>query len=249
MGWLGSLFSTKQVDFEDTVKTEFHNHILPGLDDGSRDVYESIELLKNMEKLGRQTVVMTPHIISDMYKNSPATILPKFEMLKEEAAKNNINLTLHAAAEYFIDDAFLSLTQSTEDLLHFGTKKKYVLVETAFMNKSPFLKEVIFNLRSRGYTPILAHPERYVYLYDDFEKYEEIFDSGIKFQLNILSLAGYYSPESKKIAEKLIEAKMVHFVGSDCHNMKQMTALLEALKTKAYKKALDLNLLNNSIFE
>ncbi|MFQ3576456.1 MAG: CpsB/CapC family capsule biosynthesis tyrosine phosphatase [Cytophagales bacterium] len=249
MSWFSSVFSTSAPVFEDSIKVEFHNHILPGLDDGSRDVFESLELLKNMQELRKEKVVMTPHIISDMYKNSPETILPKLELLKIEAQKANINLELHAAAEYYVDETFLDLSKSDNPILSFGTKKKYVLIETAFMNKSPFLKEVIFNLQSRGYVPILAHPERYVYLYDDFEKYEDIFDSNIKFQINILSLAGYYSPEAKKIAEKLIDAKMVHFLGSDCHNMKQMMVLKEAVKLKYYNKALKLNLLNNSIFD
>ena len=202
-----------------------------------------------MHDLGRKIIVMTPHVMSDMFKNTPETILPKLNHMRSIVENEKINVELHAAAEYYVDENFLRLTKENKGILSFGTKKKFVLLETAFINESPYLREAIFYLQTSGYVPVLAHPERYTYLYDDFKKYENLFEMNIMFQINILSLIGYYSPKSQKIAEKLIEAKMVHFLGSDCHNHKQMMALKQAVNTKYYKKALELNLLNNQIFE
>jgi tyrosine-protein phosphatase YwqE len=106
---------------------------------------------------------------------------------------------------------------------------------------------VCFELQSKGYQPVLAHPERYIYLYNDFGKYEELCDRGLLLQLNISSLVGYYSPMAKKIAEKLIDNKMVHMVGTDCHSMKQTVALEKAMQTSYFYKLRDLPLLNNTL--
>ncbi|HTF82337.1 MAG TPA: CpsB/CapC family capsule biosynthesis tyrosine phosphatase [Cytophagales bacterium] len=245
MGFFDKIFGMQQAPFEDTIKVDMHNHILFGLDDGAKVVEESLDLLQGMQELGRKKIVMTPHIMSDFYKNGPSTILPQLEFLRQKAAAHGLTIQLDAAAEYYLDETFIKNIESGEPMLTFG--KNYLLFETAFMNEPPQLKSIIFAMKSNGYKPVFAHPERYLYMHSNFSKYESLFERDIFFQINIMSLAGYYSPEIKKVAEKLIDAKMVHFISSDCHNMRHMEALRAAVSTKYYKKALDLPLLNNTL--
>jgi protein-tyrosine phosphatase len=145
----------------------------------------------------------------------------------------------------YLDEVFFKMIENGDELMTFG--KNYVLFETAFLNEPPQLKSLIFEMKSRGIKPVFAHPERYVYMHDNFKKYENLWERDISFQINILSLSGYYSPEVKKVAEKLIDAKMVNFLSSDCHNMRHMDALKLGINSKYYHKALQLPLLNNSL--
>ncbi len=245
MGLFDTFFKSTPIQVMDTVQVDMHNHLIYGVDDGSHDIEESIELIKGLIALGRKKIIMTPHIMSDFYKNGPDNILPRLKILKEEVKKAQLDVELEAAAEYYLDEDFVKLVEQDQPLLSFG--KNYVLFETAFMNESRQLNSVVFEMKSRGYKPILAHPERYLYLHDDFEKYEALYERDILFQINILSLSGYYSNEIKKVAEKLIDAKMVNFVSSDCHSMKHIQELSKAVNTKYYKKLLDLPLLNNTL--
>lgn len=245
MGFLDSFFKSSTPELIDSIKVDMHNHLIFGVDDGAHDIEESMDLINGLVALGRKKIIMTPHIMSDFYKNGPDTILPKLKMLQEEVLKNKIDVTLEAAAEYYLDEEFVRLVESNKPLLSFG--KNYVLFETAFMNESRQLNSVVFEMKSRGYKPILAHPERYIYLHDDFEKFEMLYERDILFQLNILSLSGYYSNDVKKVAEKLVDAKMVNFISSDCHSIKHINELSKAINSKYYKKLMDLPLLNNSL--
>lgn len=245
MALFSKLFSKKSVHVDDYIKVDMHNHLLFGLDDGAKIIDESIDLIQGMVALGREKIIMTPHIMSDFYKNGPDNILPQLKVLQDKVADLGINVKLEAAAEYYLDETFVKKIEEDEQMLTFG--KNYLLFETAFMNEPPQLKPVIFEMKSRGIKPVFAHPERYLYMHDRFSKYEALFERDICFQINILSLSGYYSPEVKKIAEKLIDAKMVHFVSSDCHNMRHMDALKGAINSKYYKKVLELPLLNNTL--
>lgn len=245
MSFLSSLFSRNPKSFEDTIKVDMHNHLIFGVDDGAKIIEESIELIKGMVDLGRKKIIMTPHIMSDFYKNGPLNLIPILNILKEKVKELNIDVQLEVAAEYYLDDVFYKMVTEGEELMTFG--KNCILFETAFLNEPPQLKSLIFELKSRGLKPVFAHPERYIYLHDNFKRYESLWERDIYFQLNILSLSGYYSPEIKKIAEKLIDAKMVNFISSDCHNVRHLEALKIAIKSKYYQKALELPLLNNSL--
>ncbi len=232
------------VEASDFVFTDMHSHVLPGLDDGSENVEESISMLNRLVEMGYKKAILTPHIMGDAYKNTPDGIREKLHLLKSHEQMPDIQL--ECAAEYYIDESLYHKLTTNQEILSFG-KKKYVLIETSYINESSYLSHVCFELLSRGFTPILAHPERYTYMYHDFNRYIELFDRGLLFQLNLNSLVGYYSPTSKKIAEKLIDLKMVHFVGTDCHSIKQAEATAKAKQTKHYQKLRELPLLNNTI--
>lgn len=224
---------------------DIHSHLLPGIDDGSANLEETILLIKEFIELGYKKLIITPHIMEDHYKNTPEIIKEKLDMVRYEAKKLDLSIELEAAAEYYLDEAFIQKLERQEPLLTFGDN--YLLFETSFMNEPASLKEVIFRIASSGYKPVLAHPERYVYMFDSFTKYEDLFNRGLYFQLNLSSLSGYYSEESKRIAEKLIKNDMVHFVGSDCHGMRHLEAIKKVRKKKIYSQLLDLNIYNNNL--
>ena len=102
----------------------------------------------------------------------------------------------------------------------------------SFLEKSPQLQECVFELQSAGLTPILAHPERYSYLHNEFSLYESLVDQGVHLQLNINSVTGYYSPQVQKVSEKLIEKGLISFLGTDCHHEGHLNLMQQAIRHK-----------------
>lgn len=247
MSFLKNIFSTKSNSNKQyPVSVDIHSHLLPGIDDGAKSIEESIELLKRFKDLGVKKLICTPHIMFDYYKNTPEIISSSASKLTSSPEFKALDLKLEFAAEYYFDEYFLGLVNSDQPLLTFGPKK-YLLFETAFMGRPQNLKELIFNLQTKGYTPVLAHPERYMYFHDSFEEYEDLVDRGVVLQLNYISLSGYYSKEVKKIAERLIDAKLVRLIGSDCHGNRHIEAIEKTISEKYSKKLEGLDLLNNSL--
>lgn len=244
-----SLFKRKEQSAENEVQTltaDMHSHLLPAIDDGVQSYEESISIIKKFVEMGYKKLITTPHVMGDFYRNTPETIMDRLDKLNDIVNELQLPITIEAAAEYYLDESFMERLHKKEKLLSFGSKK-YVLFETSYMNASPFLNQAVFMMQSQGYKPVLAHPERYIYVFESQEKLFEIFEKGCLFQTNISALNGYYSRPSKMIAEKLIDNKMIAFLGSDCHNEKQFVAVKDSCKTSYFTKALKLNLLNNSL--
>jgi tyrosine-protein phosphatase YwqE len=227
------------------IKTDIHSHLIPAIDDGVQSIQESLDVLREMESLGYEKVITTPHTMPGTYDNSPENILEGLSKMRRAISEAGINIELEAATEYYLDESFVNLIDSGEPLLTFGNK--HVLFETPFMNQPPQLKEVTFKLSMKGYKPVFAHPERYLYLMQSEYLLEELIDRKILFQLNIVALTGCYSKPVQKFAEKLIDMKAIQLVGTDCHNMGHINLLKEAVKTKYFKKLMDLDLLNNTL--
>lgn len=227
------------------LTTDIHSHLIPGIDDGIQSVEEGLTILREMESLGYERVITSPHTMWGTYDNSPETILPGLKKMQEAILKEGIKIELEAASEYYLDEHFMQKIENDEDLLTFG--KNYILVETGFINEPPELKEASFHLTMKGYKMVYAHPERYLYLLDNPTLIEELLDRDIIFQLNAVSLTGCYSKPVQKLAEKLIDMKAIKLVGTDCHNMGHINLLKEATQTKYWKKLLDLELLNNQL--
>lgn len=198
-----------------------------------------------MKDLGYRKVITTPHIMGDYYQNSKETILPALDLVREALHKNNIELEIEAAAEYYLDAEFQDKLRS-KDLMTFGDN--YLLFEVSYLNAPENLAENIFNIQMAGYKPVLAHPERYPFWYNSFEKYEELFDKGVILQLNINSLTGHYSPATKKIAEKMIDKGMISLLGTDCHHTGHLNLLYKVRKEKALTKLLESGNLMNTRF-
>jgi protein-tyrosine phosphatase len=243
MSFLSNLFGGDKTPFN-PIQVDMHCHLFPGIDDGVENHEESIKVIKGLQELGYRKFIVTPHIMSDFYKNTPEIIHEQVNKLRQIIKENKLEIEVEGAAEYYLDEGFEKLMADGK-LLSFG--KKYVLVETNYMEPMQNFRETIFNMKVAGYTPVLAHPERYLYMYGDFKKYEELIEFDILFQVNLSSLIGYYSGEAKMIAERLIKNKMVHFIGTDVHSTRHLAPLREAMKTKTFKNIANLDLLNNTL--
>lgn len=224
---------------------DIHSHLLPGLDDGVQSFEEAEAIIVQFQKLGYQKLITTPHVMSDLYRNTTDGILAKLSELNYWLASKNIVVEIQAAAEYYLDEELLKRIDSNSPLLTFG--KNYLLFETNFMTEPLNLKEFVFLATTKGYKPVLAHPERYLYLQSDFSKAEDLLNRGVLFQLNISSISGYYSKAAQSIAQKLIDKKWVHLIGSDCHNVHHIHLLEETREAKYFQKAISLPLLNNTL--
>ncbi len=231
------------ISFEQ-LKTDMHSHVLPGLDDGSESVEQSLEMIAKLMELGYQKLIMTPHIMGDFYKNTPTTINEKLTILQVALKQKNWQIELACAAEYYLDEWFLEKIEA-EPLLTFGDN--YVLFETSYINEPFNFKEAVFKLKAKGYKPVLAHPERYTYLYGRFEDLVQIYESGVLLQVNINAISGYYGPGAKRVAEKLIDQQIVHFLGTDAHHSRHLATTAKTQTLPYYKKALALPLLNNQL--
>lgn len=230
------------------IGIDMHSHLLPGIDDGLKELDETVAFIKELQQLGYRKLICTPHVLSDLYRNSPQTILPKLALVREALKKENVNVEIDAAAEYMIDHEFAELIARSrkEDLLTIA--KDYILVEMSYLSPSPNFDQVIFDLRLKGLQPILAHPERYSYYHNQFTQYERFKELGCKLQVNLLSLSGAYGPHVKKTAEKLFKNQMVDFLGTDMHHDRHM-AMLKKLATKPefYTLANSADLLNSTL--
>lgn len=220
-----------------------HSHLIPGIDDGVKSNEHSLITIRKMMELGYEKFVTTPHIMSDTYPNSPEDIRARAVALNAFLKEQNVGVDVVAAAEYYLDEYTMKVVGENEPLMTFGNN--YLLFETNYLSEPYILKEFVFKATSKGLKPVLAHPERYQYM--TIEKAQDLIDRGVLLQLNLLSLSGFYARPVQKLAEKLIENKMIGFIGSDCHNEFQAKELEKAIRTSAFKKAIDLPLLNTTL--
>jgi len=228
-----------------TFGTDIHSHLIPGIDDGSKDMEDSISMLKKFKELGYNKIITTPHVMCDYYKNSATNILKGRDDVREELIKQGIDIEFEAAAEYNLDDGLEDLIAKKE-ILTFGDN--YVLFELPFLSEPPNLQKVIFEFQMAGYKPVLAHPERYSCWYKTPEKYQELKSRGVLFQLNLLSLLGHYSPEVKKVAQKMVDNNLIDVVGTDCHRIEHLLMIADNLSLKhIHKLAIQENLLNKTV--
>ena len=231
---------------------DMHSHLLPGLDDGAETLAHSLDLLRELRTLGFRKLVMTPHIMGDFFKNTPEGIRAALAALRAAAAEAGLgDVTLECAAEYYLDEWLGRKLAAGTELLTFGGEQRYLLFETSYMNEPFNLKSTIFELQAAGYRPVLAHPERYTYLYGRFAEIEKLREKyGVLLQLNLNSLAGYYSVAARKVAEKLVDGGLVDFVGSDTHHLRHTATLgTKTISSPYFHKLLALPLLNSSLLE
>jgi protein-tyrosine phosphatase len=218
------------------LKTDMHSHLLPGIDDGSPDLLTSIQLIKGMVGQGFTKLITTPHIMWEMYKNTPEIIGEKLALVRKAVADEGITVELHAAAEYFLDDHVEGLLKRNEKLLTISGNM--VLSEFSLAYAPHGLKDILFEMQMQGYQPVIAHPERYTYLEGNKEFYEELKDIGCLFQLNILSLAGYYGKSAQELANHLIKKGYYDIIGTDLHGFRHLDNLPSAAITQPMEKLL-----------
>jgi len=209
-----SLFKKKSPLLIDLIPKGFvdiHSHLLYGLDDGAKTLDDSISMISQLKKIGFSKVITTPHIMEGLYPNTDITIGRKLEETKRVLNQNNMEIPIHAAAEYMIDHSFYDSLKN-EKLL--TLKDRWILVEMSYFSPPIQLYECIYELLLRGYQPILAHPERYSYFYRNPSEYENLKKAGLYFQLNLLSIVGYYGKETQQMAEKLLATGFIRFYGN-----------------------------------
>ena len=248
MSAFGNLFKKKNPQLDEALSfspivADMHSHLLPGIDDGSVDMENSIELISALHSMGYKKLITTPHIFWDMYKNTTEIIREKEALVKAELLARGIDVEFQAAAEYYVDEHFEELI-AKDDILSFGDK--YVLFELSFDTEQINYKRAVFNLQLNGYKPILAHPERYEYWHTNFSKYEEVADRGVHIQINTNCLTGHYGPGVKRISERLIEADLVDFIGTDTHHVGHLNLLEAMRRSPLLKKLIESGRLLNS---
>ncbi len=220
-----------------------HSHLIPAIDDGVQSPEEAYEVIDRLLELGYTKLITTPHIMSDYFSNTTESVRAAYEKFLPLLREKKYDFVFECAAEYYLDENFQHAVARKENLLTLGGK--YILFETNMLSEPLQLKEFLFGLTLQGYHPVLAHPERYQYM--SLAKAEDLRDRGVKLQINLLSLIGFYGPPIQRMAEKLIDQGLVDLLGSDCHNMGHAALLEEVFRSTSYRKALDLPLINRTL--
>jgi protein-tyrosine phosphatase len=241
-----NLFSKKVFADFSALQTDMHSHLLPGVDDGATQFSDSLAMITGLQKLGFSKFITTPHVMKDVYENVYSEVL-KVEDSLNQALNASGKIDLHAAAEYYIDDEFPERIKSGEPLLTFGDN--FVLIEMSMSSRSKLLESTIFELNLRGFKPVLAHVERYPYLFEhqQLDEYQKLIDADVMLQVNIRSFTGGYGEIQKKIAKKLAANDMIDFLGTDIHHQAQLPALYEAMQDATVQKLLKDDRLKNKL--
>lgn len=236
-------FFYKQRTIPTALVTDMHSHLIPGIDDGVKSVQEACYVIDQLLELGYKKFITTPHIMTDYFGNTGTSVRAAYDQFLPLLREKKYTMPFDFAAEYYLDDTVIQAAAQKEKFLTFGDN--YLLFETNVISEPLQLKEFVFSLTLQGYKPILAHPERYQYM--TLEKAEDLRHRGVLLQINLLSLLGHYGPPIQRIAEKLVGNGLVDMLGTDCHNLDHTRLLRAAFRTTAYRKALDLPLLNYSL--
>lgn len=248
MGILDTLFRIKKskvaYDLSD-LGVDVHSHLIPGIDDGAQTKDQTLGMLLKFKELGYKKVITTPHIISDLYRNTPEIILAGWKEVLAMVNEHQLDIEVEVAAEYFLDEFLLEKVLKKE-VLSFGENN--VLFELSFSSPPNQLAELVFAMKTNGYVPVLAHFERYPYYFSNAE--EVITDlrmKGVKLQLNLNSLTGHYGPQVRKQAELMIDNGWVDLVGSDCHRIDHLNLLERNLTLNYFHKLKELHLMNRQL--
>lgn len=216
------------------IKTDIHSHLLPGLDDGARNMEQTLLMLEGMQQAGFEHLYFSPHVSASRYPNTKSAIESRFREVKDACREKGIALELGLCAEYYIDREFMEMAESGEPLL--TLPGNHILVETSMMQEPLYLSDALFSLQNKGYTPILAHPERYPYYEENSDILLKLHHSGCLFQANLFSFCGHYGKSARKKAESLLKGGLIDFIGTDLHHPAQLALLTDRSVRKAAGK-------------
>lgn len=218
---------------------DLHSHILFGIDDGSETIEESIELLKEAKRQGIDEIILTPHYIENsQYNCNNANKAKLLKKLRAKIKKEKIDIKLYLGNEVFFTENFIELLKKKE--ISTLNRSKYVLFEFPMGNVYNNTTEIISMLVSKGYYPILAHPERYPKFQKNPDIAEEYLRMGVHLQGNFTSLFKKYGKNAEKTLKYLLKKHYISFLGSDAHhelnyNMKKLRKkLLRITKDEKY---------------
>jgi protein-tyrosine phosphatase len=228
LNWLFGKSDRVQEVVLSQIGIDIHSHIIPGIDDGTQTLEESLIMVRKLHSLGYTHVITTPHVIWDCYRNTPEDILSGLDTLKNAIEKEGIAIEVRAAAEYFIDEHFVELLSTGQRLLTLPGNR--ILVELPYSTPLMNTSETLFQIIEKGYQPVLAHPERYTYFYSDPNIYKKLVSQGCELQVNILSLSSYYGPNVSKMAEWLLQNNLITFLGTDAHKIQHLEMIQKCNK-------------------
>ncbi len=230
-----NIFHRKKENNQLFYSTDVHCHILPGVDHGSQNVEQSIEMLRAERDMGITRVILTSHVTAETFENTPDTLRPAFEILKQAVAETEdiSHMQLYLSAEYRMDEFWDKQYTLGNQIAMPGN---YILMENSFHQELLGLDELLFDLKVKGYKPILAHPERYIYYAQRKQRLEQLHNTGTKFQVNLLSLAGYFGQHCRETALWLVKHGMVDMLGSDMHGMEHVKVIQDYINSKEWRK-------------
>lgn len=211
---------------------DIHSHLLPGIDDGAKTIEDTMSLLQQMKAIGFESIITTPHIITNIWDNTESSIEKKHEETINSIRHKNTEATFGFAAEYMMDDNLIKRIANGKLLT---LKDNFILVEMSYICPPLQLYDILFELQLEGYKPILAHPERYLFYHNNFQEFDKLKKSGCQFQLNLLSTVGYYGPKITQIADQLLNKGFIDFVGSDIHHQNHLDAFNKKIRIKNQK--------------
>lgn len=227
------------------LEVDIHNHLLPGIDDGSKSVEDSQYLICGLQNLGFNNFICTPHIMQDVHPNTFESIDSAHKLLDKELKSNNSIVKIVPAAEHMIDEDIFSMISANSLMVMPGG---YVLIEMSYLAPSRSLFQVILDIRNLGYKPILAHPERYSYYQNNVNIFKQVKDAGCALQLNLLSLTKYYGENVNVMANQLLAAGMYDFVGTDLHHERHLKSLENLVIKYPVREMLKNNNIKNAEF-
>ncbi|MCR4659553.1 MAG: hypothetical protein K5650_04570 [Bacteroidales bacterium] len=230
----------------DVLGVDMHSHLLPGVDDGSKALDESINCLRALAQLGFSRTIITPHFQYPRFQNKEYDIERRYSEFCTQVKQAGVGIELAGiAGEYRIDTGFQARLDNPQFLKVGG---RYVLVELSLHHQLMGVDEMLFDMQMKGYDVILAHPERYPYITLSSDRYERMKDAGILFQCNILSLSGFYGPDARQKAITLVDRGWSEFLGTDTHNEIYIKAMIEASHNRTVQRVLQRHqFLNNQL--
>lgn len=229
-GWLG---------------TDIHSHLVPGIDDGAQDMATAMALVRGLMDIGFTSLITTPHIFWELYPNTPEIITGGSGELQEKLGEEKIRIPFKAAAEYFIDDHFDADLKAKKPLL--TIKDNIVLVEFSMLTQPFDLQELLFEMQLQNYQPLIAHPERYIYLRNNKGFFDELKNVGCQFQLNLMSLTGHYGKGVQELAAYLVQKEYYDYAGTDLHSERHLQVLQTVSASPLYAALRESNVLKNHL--
>ena len=194
---------------------DIHSHILNNVDDGSDSLENTLNILRKAEEAGFSDIILTPHYIENYYENTKDLISEKINELKQSLYREEIIVNLHQGNEIMLTDNTPKILQECD--ISSLANSRYILFELPFSNKMLNFENIIFELKEIGAIPVLAHPERYIYIQENPDELLKMMNLGILVQSNYGSFMGLYGKKAKVTAEILLKNKLIHFLSSDTH--------------------------------
>jgi tyrosine-protein phosphatase YwqE len=244
MGLFDRLISKKSTAPIHQLKVDIHSHLLPGIDDGSPDMDHTIGMLRKFKSFGFEKLILTPHVMTGVYDNTPEIILDKLDEVRQIEQELGLGLTLEASSEYYFDEQLMGRISNKEILPFAGN---HLLFELSFRNEPQQLNDLIFHIRAHDLIPVIAHFERYFYYHKSLKVANELKERGCLIQVNLNSFTGHYGPEVKKQALALLKAGLIDVAGSDCHRIQHLEMVENHLTDRAFHQLIASDLLNKRI--